>query len=141
MNEIPFIIPLCSLTADNYPHHHSRKSHGNSQHYPGNLSFAVSFLAIGEPPVGSFSLMKPPDVGSLLLVRCCLVTEGKKQSLMLRTVTVIHIIEKVCLSSTRGGLFKRWELFFERDHFVLQNLKAWEITWYMTMNPWLLKNG
>ena len=59
--------------------------------------FAVSFLAIGEPPVGSFWLMKPPDVGSLLLVRCCLVTEGKKQSLMLRTVTVIHIIEKVAL--------------------------------------------
>ena len=31
--EIPFI-PLCSLTVDNYPHHQSRKSHGNSQHYP-----------------------------------------------------------------------------------------------------------
>ena len=38
--------------------------------------FAVSFLVIGEPP------------------------EGYKQSLMLRTLTVIHIIEKVALMFT-----------------------------------------
>ena len=40
------------------------------------------------------------------------------------------------IKNTRDG-------YRDRDHFVLQNLKAWKITWYiyMTTNPWLLKNG